>query len=181
MTLRNDRTFSLDEDRPTGWCSVAASAAQISLKNDDLVREAVNCNAGLGERAWLPTTVLLPQSYHVSFAAAFGLWLRNEAGARQASARSGACVRFVAPDARERRSFADSGSVPRGAQHQISGSRRLFCAPRGARANRVTVHTSACAKVCFVPPSKRNLQVRNRIMHLSKRNLQVQNSVEGCA
>ena len=34
--------------RPTGWRSVAASAAQIFPKNTDLVREAVNCNAVLG-------------------------------------------------------------------------------------------------------------------------------------
>jgi hypothetical protein len=26
------------------------------LKNIDLARAAVNCNAGLGEHAWLPTT-----------------------------------------------------------------------------------------------------------------------------
>ncbi|KPV54834.1 hypothetical protein SE17_01250 [Kouleothrix aurantiaca] len=40
-----------NESHPTGWRSVAASAAQTFLKNDDLVREAVNCNAVLGESA----------------------------------------------------------------------------------------------------------------------------------
>ena len=112
--------------RPTVWRSVAASAVLTSLKNTDRARAAVNCNAGLGERVWLPITVLLPQSYHVSSAAAFGFWLRNEAGARQARARSGACARFVAPDACERRWSADSESVPRGAQHQRSGRVRWF-------------------------------------------------------
>ncbi len=80
--------------------------AQTFLKSTELVREAVNCNAGLGEHDWLPTTVYLPQSYHVSSATVLELWLRNEAGATQASARSGVCARFGAPSISHGRSFA---------------------------------------------------------------------------
>ena len=46
---RRSRTRQLStRDRPTGWHSAAASAAWNHLKTNDLAREAVSCNAGLG-------------------------------------------------------------------------------------------------------------------------------------
>ena len=70
------------------------------------MREAVNCNAVLGEHDCLPTTVYLLQSYHVSTGTVLGLYTRNEAGAKQARARSGVCARFVALSISYERSFA---------------------------------------------------------------------------
>ena len=46
----------VDDEWPNGLAFSCRARCTAFLKNTDRAREAVNCNAGLGEHAWLPTT-----------------------------------------------------------------------------------------------------------------------------